>query len=295
VHGRTLLIFRSVETRSNRSGISAGTRAVSETWQRRNPLPQLLGGAPQRRVAQLRFEFLEHVRGDPYRRMLGIAGLLIAVDNITEALERSAANVMDCQRRNESGGNLAVRNSVFFRWIFFELFNESSSSFFSFFRSGLAVLTWTQRVFAPLMKSTVKCKDCEREFAPDRRNQWRQAYCPTKSCQRRRRTLQQRLRRQKEAARPKRPESPFNEPEGGRRLQTASVISEADFRAENPVIIGLISMLTGTIDVEQIERTYRQLLLRGMQIIAKNSDSLSPNAQILNIFEGLKRDRRGSK
>ena len=103
--------------------------------------------------------------------------------------------------------------------------------------------------------------------------------------------LHQRLRRQKVATRPKRPESPLNPPESGRRLQAASVISEADFRAENPVIIGLISMLTGTIDVEQIEQTYRQLWLRGMQIIAENPDSLSRNAQVLNMFEGLIRWR----
>ena len=54
-------------------------------------------------------------------------------------------------------------------------------------------------------------------------------------------------------------------------------------------------MLTGTIDVEQIEQTYRQLWLRGMQIIAENPDSLSRNAQVLNMFEGLIRGERDSK
>ena len=52
---------------------------------------------------------------------------------------------------------------------------------------------------------------------------------------------------------------------------------------------------TGTIDVEQIEQTYRQLWLRGMQIIAENPDSLSRNAQVLNMFEGLIRGERESK
>jgi len=54
-------------------------------------------------------------------------------------------------------------------------------------------------------------------------------------------------------------------------------------------------MLTGTIDVQQIEQTYRQLWLRGTQIIAENPGSLSRNAQVLKMFEGLNPGERQLK
>ena len=54
------------------------------------------------------------------------------------------------------------------------------------------------------------------------------------------------------------------------RLQEASQFYEADFHAQNPAIIGLISMLTGYIDIEDIKKTYRELFFRGTQILGGN-------------------------
>lgn len=54
------------------------------------------------------------------------------------------------------------------------------------------------------------------------------------------------------------------------------------------MIIGLISMLTGTTDIEQIEGTYRQLWLQGMQIISANSDPGLRQAHVINMFGMLK-------
>ena len=61
-------------------------------------------------------------------------------------------------------------------------------------------------------------------------------------------------------------------------------------RAEHPVIIGLISMLIGTSDLEQIQTTYRQLWIRGTQIISENSDPALRDANVLNMFAMMKRD-----
>jgi hypothetical protein len=143
------------------------------------------------------------------------------------------------------------------------------------------------------MQNACKCKACGRRFKADRRNQDRQSFCSRKSCQRQRRTLQQRLRRLNAATRPGSPGPASVAPQGPRRLQAASVISEADIRAENPVIIGLISMLTGTTDLEQIEKTYRQLWLRGMQIICEKSGPELRNPHVIHMFESLKEGASG--
>src|SRR5262245_48076167 len=42
-------------------------------------------------------------------------------------------------------------------------------------------------------------------------------------------------------------------------LHEASVISEGDFRAERPLIVGLISKVIGSDDPERVEATYRRL------------------------------------
>jgi len=102
------------------------------------------------------------------------------------------------------------------------------------------------------MENTRKCKACGRKFKPDARNRERQSYCPRRDCQRRRRTLRQKQRRQMAPARP----GPSGGPNGSRGPQGASVISEADIRAENPVFIGLISMITGLTSFEDVERGF---------------------------------------
>ena len=63
-----------------------------------------------------------------------------------------------------------------------------------------------------------------------------------------------------------------------RRRQKASAVTEAAFRAEDPAIIGLISMLSGTIDIEDIKKTYQRLWLTGKQILSGNSQLTLPKA-----------------
>jgi hypothetical protein len=135
------------------------------------------------------------------------------------------------------------------------------------------------------MKNACKCRVCGREFQPDGRNQGRQGYCSRPGCQRQRRTLAQRLRRRKSAAVRMRSESP----DEARRLQAASVISEADIRSENPAIIGLISMVTGLTNLEDIERVYRQLWLRGKQILSVGQAREPSNGAIISLLEHVER------
>ena len=74
-----------------------------------------------------------------------------------------------------------------------------------------------------------------------------------------------------------------------RRPQAASVISEADIRSENPAIIGLISMVTGLTSLEDIERVYRQLWLRGKQILSMGQTQEPSNGAIISLFEHVER------
>jgi len=131
------------------------------------------------------------------------------------------------------------------------------------------------------MENACKCRACGRKFKPDVRSQGRQGYCSRPAWQRWRRAATQRLRRQNAAAGKVRTQLPG----GARRLQAASVVSEADIRAENPAIIGLISMVTGLTNLEDIERVYRQLWLRGKQILSGSQFQGQPKHQIINLLE----------
>src|SRR5664279_1285039 len=111
------------------------------------------------------------------------------------------------------------------------------------------------------MANTRECRACGKAFKPDNRNQGRQSYCRKPGCQRLRRTLRQRLRRQTTTSKPGR-SAPATTARG---LQAASHISEADIRLEYPVIIGLISMFTGLTNLEDIEQVYRQCYRRGLE------------------------------
>ena len=113
------------------------------------------------------------------------------------------------------------------------------------------------------MENTRKCRACGRKFKPDTRNRERQTYCSHRACQRQRRTLGQKQRRQRTGVQSVGAKTPNQ----ARKPQTASVLSEADLSAKNPVIIGLISMVTGSTLQEDIATTARQLLLRGRNIL----------------------------
>jgi hypothetical protein len=64
--------------------------------------------------------------------------------------------------------------------------------------------------------------------------------------------------------------------------------SEADIHAENPVIIGLISMLTGSTNLDDIEPVYRQLWLRGLKILSTGHPSGSSNPVVISLLEQTK-------
>jgi hypothetical protein len=117
------------------------------------------------------------------------------------------------------------------------------------------------------MQNTCKCSACGAEFAPDRRNQGRQSYCTRKGCQRERRAVRQRLRRLEAVGKA----GLLGSQPGPRRLQAASVISEDAWRPENPIIIGLISMLTGSIDLKEIQLVCQKLRERGTAILSGQS------------------------
>jgi hypothetical protein len=131
------------------------------------------------------------------------------------------------------------------------------------------------------MENTRKCKGCGRSFRPTSSNRDRQEYCVRRQCQRQRKTLRQRQRRQSAKAKL----GLVTAPQPGRGLQGASDISEADIRTENPVFVGLISMVTGLTDLEDIQRVYRQLWLRGKEILAAGEARALQNPAIISMLE----------
>ena len=48
-------------------------------------------------------------------------------------------------------------------------------------------------------------------------------------------------------------------------------------------------MVTGSTNLEEIEATYRQLWLRGKQIMAGAEPGVAGNSQLINIFHALER------
>lgn len=145
------------------------------------------------------------------------------------------------------------------------------------------------------MEKTCNCRGCGALLKADYRNALRQHFCGKKGCQKLRRSLRQRLRRQGQRSTLVPQKEPGAKPKQNRRPQRASLISPPDIRTENPVIIGLISMITGSTNLEEIEATYRQLWIRGKQIMAGAEPSEGGNSPLVNIFHALEQsaDRGG--
>jgi hypothetical protein len=59
------------------------------------------------------------------------------------------------------------------------------------------------------------------------------------------------------------------------------------------VIIGLISMLTGSTNLDDIERVYRQLWLRGLEILSTGHPAGLSNPAVISLLEQTKEQRRG--
>jgi hypothetical protein len=140
------------------------------------------------------------------------------------------------------------------------------------------------------METARKCRACGRQFRPDSRNRDRQSYCSRPACQQQRRASGQRQRRQRARSAAGVPQAPT--PPGG--PQWASVISEADIRLENPVIIGLISMITGLTSLEEIQKVYRQLWLHGKEILAAGESHPAHNPAIINLLRRMQDLERGT-
>ena len=139
------------------------------------------------------------------------------------------------------------------------------------------------------MTNACKCEGCGRFFTPDYRNAHKQSYCTRVGCQRMRRTSRQRLRRQSQAEGRKAQIGGNTRQGGASRPQTASLISEADLSSEHPVIIGLISMITGQTDAKSIEAVYKNLWIRGKQILSERSLQDSPNSPFVSMLEEIQR------
>jgi len=135
------------------------------------------------------------------------------------------------------------------------------------------------------MEKTRKCEGCGANLKGDYRNAQRQHFCAKQACQKLRRTLRQRLRRQRQRSEPSGSERPLPKFNSRRRPQAASLIPEADITAENPVIIGLISMITDSTSLEELQATYRRLWIRGVQILEGRKLQSPPNSPLINLFE----------
>jgi hypothetical protein len=113
------------------------------------------------------------------------------------------------------------------------------------------------------MKHARKCLACKAQFVTDYRNGHRQGYCPKVICQLARRRQEQRLRR----ASAKSQQLLREALEGSTGLQTASEANEAFFGSQSPVMIGLISTLTDSLNREDIEKTIWRLWQHGQSIL----------------------------
>ena len=100
---------------------------------------------------------------------------------------------------------------------------------------------------------------------PDYRNRGRQSHCGRSACQRVRRAQGQRIRRQK-----------VDENEGRGTVEDGMKPPEAAcvdaWMAQNPVFVGLISMLTNTHLKSEVRDVIRNLQRRGEEIL-KSVDS----------------------
>ncbi len=104
-----------------------------------------------------------------------------------------------------------------------------------------------------MMASQRKCRACGKPFHPDYRNAATQAFCPQPECRRARRAKSQRHRRDRARQ--------------GNSITRQLKPSEALWLHKNPMIIGLISVLIGSTDIQDIEAFCAAASLRGRKIV----------------------------
>ena len=103
------------------------------------------------------------------------------------------------------------------------------------------------------MASKRECRACRKSFSPDYRNQADQAFCPRPECRRFRRAEAQRKRR--------------NRPGQDHLLTRRLKPSEARWLRKNPMVVGLVSVLIGSTDWQDIEAFCAAAALRGRKIL----------------------------
>jgi len=140
--------------------------------------------------------------------------------------------------------------------VFFQNFPQMSSSFF---HSSCPCTSWGEPAVSRTMKITRKCRACGSLFAVEQRNANRHFHCPAVACQKSRRALAQQRRRQAQPARPG--------VKGARRLQAGPKPPEATILQEHPMFMGLLSMLTGSSDLQQLKIMAGRLAERGRDIL----------------------------
>ena len=118
------------------------------------------------------------------------------------------------------------------------------------------------------MKEKPNCLACKQPFDKDPRTVSRQTFCPRAECQRERRRRSQKLRRLRQRRSEDRRSS------GGinfSRLQCEMKPIEADSMLEDPFVQGLISMLIGTNDLDEVKNAIRRLIEHGRKLQSDNS------------------------
>ena len=113
------------------------------------------------------------------------------------------------------------------------------------------------------MKEKPNCLACKQLFDKDSRTVSRQTFCSRAECQRERRRRSQKLRRLRQGRSEDRLSSRginFN------RLQCEMKPIEAKSTLEDPFVQGLISMLIGTNDLDEVKNAIRRLIKHGQKL-----------------------------
>ena len=120
------------------------------------------------------------------------------------------------------------------------------------------------------MNEKFNCLACKQPFEKDPRTISRQTFCSKAECQRERRRRSQKLRR----LRQRRPtQSENRSPSGGinfSQLQCKMKPTKAESVLEDVFIQGLISMLSGTSDLNEVKNTIRCIFKHGRKLQSGN-------------------------
>ena len=117
-----------------------------------------------------------------------------------------------------------------------------------------------------MIQNTRRCKACGQRFKTDHRNERHHSFCQNAKCQKMRRALTQTRRRANKAVKAG--------PLASSRLQHGLKPTEADMMAKHPIFIGLLSMLTGSSDLQELQAVSRRLYERGRDLFGISKESI---------------------